>query len=110
MFTQDEKEYLKFCWKGFIEFIRWEELIITVIFFTIFSLIFGWIGFIICLIFNYLTLEVRSPPFMLGDYPEEEIPERKCSAGIKDCEICHNEYDHEFNKEYDKKYKKWYNF
>lgn len=106
MLSEREKEYIRFCWKAFAGAIRWADLKFWCSAVVISYLLLGWIGVIIVLIMDYFSLEVAAP-FIFFDEMPEEIYERTCSAGIEDCKICGNEYDHEFNVEYQKSLK-WY--
>jgi len=107
MFSQSEKEYMKVCWKGFTDCIRWYDLIFWTSAIAIFYLWLGWAGVIIVLVADYLSLGVSAPAIFPGyTLPDIEY-NRTCSAGIKDCKICGNEYDHAFNEDYNKSLK-WY--
>jgi len=107
MLSNSEKEYLKHCWNQFYIGIRWENLIFWSGAVVIGHLILGWVGVIIVWLMDYFSTEVSSP-FIFKDELPIETYERKCSAGIENCQICHNEYDHYFNEEYEKTLK-WYN-
>lgn len=88
----------------FREIIKWGDIVFFLMSFIIFCKIFGWIGFIIAFIFIWLMgrLEGGAVGDLWGDYPKEEYPPNTCSAGIENCEICDNEYTHEFNEKYEK--------
>lgn len=103
------KEYLLICWKAFLDCIRWYDLIFWTSAVIIGYLIWGWIGVIIVLLMDYFSSEVSAPFIFHGDKQEKPIYHRKCSAGIENCKVCNNEYDHEFNVKYNEKFrKKWY--
>lgn len=86
------------------DFIRWYELGYYIIIYSVGFVLWGWWGILGVKIFNWLMYGMGGPLVdFFGEYPEppEPLPNR-CSAGIKNCQICDNEYDHEFNLNYKK--------
>jgi len=103
-------EYLKECGVALIDFIRWWELLFIVVVFIVFYTLFGWFGIILAPFFHYMmaTIQGGAVADIFNEYPDEKFPPNKCSAGIRNCQICNNEYSHEFNESYKVK-RKWYN-
>ncbi len=105
------KEYLKDCGENLWDMIRFREIGFMIVLFFFCIGMFGlWLGSLIGLAIHFLTahLEGGAVADILGEFPKEKFPPNTCSADIKDCQICNNEYTHEFNLEYDKGNRKWY--
>jgi hypothetical protein len=102
-----EQKYIKLCWKDFLKAVRWYDLIFWNSLVIIFYLWLGWIGVIIVLFMDYWSLAVSAPMIFPGESFEKPEYHRECSAKIKGCKICKNEYSHEFNEKYQKTLK-WY--
>lgn len=104
-----EWEYIKDCFQGIIDFIRWGELGALILLTTIGFMTLGWLGILLALLFYGATGQLQGG--MVGDffneYPDEEPKRKKCSAGVENCRVCGDGYDHTFNVEYEK-HLKWY--
>lgn len=87
--------------------IRWDCILFGVVMLGICLLFFKWWGIIVYLILNAGLTYEGGNWIDMNDY-SDKYPPNTCSASIKDCKICNNEYNHEFNVEYERG-KKWYN-
>ncbi len=104
-----QKEYLLETFHGAIDFIRWRELVFMVILFFFSIQIFGYFfGIVIALVVHFLSgnLEGGAVADIFGEWPAEEFPPNTCSRNIENCNLCNNEYNHDFNVFYESN--KWY--
>lgn len=108
IYKGSDLDFLKETLYNLIDFIRWQELGYMIVSLTIFCIWLGWWGIIPFLALDYLLhMEGGTVGDAFNEYPKEEFPPNTCSAGIKDCNVCNNTYDHDFNVKYYKGLKWW---
>ena len=98
--------YWKYCFKHWWnDLIWWEALKVNFWVFLISFIVLRWWGIILAVIFlNLMELQGGPVANMHLNQPPPPVYNNKCSAGMEDCKICNNEYNHEFNLKYNDKF------